>query len=233
MYVVCAASSFNIIQSCLGKATIDILPDELLLEIFSFYILGAQEAEVWRKLVRVCRRWRILVFASPRRLDLYLLCTARTFKKEKLDIWPTLPIEVRFQWGTVWGRHDAYNIMSGLGRHERVRCISLVNIHGTSFKRFIPAMQVPFPELTDLKIELRAYYSPELAPPVLPGSFLSGSAPQLRRLELEGISFPEIHKLHLSASLLVRLVLWNIPRSGYVSPEAMHLQNRNGLSRAI
>jgi hypothetical protein len=147
---------------------------------------------------------------------LYLLCTARNFSKEKLDIWPTLPIEVRFQWDRWWDKCDADNIVSGLERHERVRCISLINIFSTLFERFNAAMQVPFPELTDLKLKLL-----HPSPLVPPGSFLGGSAPQLRSLELYKVSFPEIHKLLLSASLLVQLVLWDIPRSGYVSPEAM------------
>ncbi|KAI0283860.1 hypothetical protein BC826DRAFT_1058076 [Russula brevipes] len=78
-------------------------------------------------------------------------------------------------------------------------------------------MQVPFPALTDIKLKLDELY----IPPILSSSFLGGSAPQLRSLELDGIPFPEIHKLLLSASLLVQLVLWNIPLFGYVSPKAM------------
>ena len=57
------------------RATIDTLPDIVLLDTFDFY-LGKENADelydydVWQILVHVCRRWRSIVFASPRRLDI-------------------------------------------------------------------------------------------------------------------------------------------------------------------
>ena len=57
--------------------------------------------------------------------------------------------------------------------------------------------------------------------PVLPDSFLGGSAPHLRFLGLMSFPFPGIPKLLLSATHLVQIRLWNIPHSGYISPEAM------------
>jgi len=57
--------------------------------------------------------------------------------------------------------------------------------------------------------------------PVLPDSFLGGSAPHLRELILANIPFPSIPKLLLSASGLVKLTLENIPDSGYFSPSTM------------
>lgn len=79
------------------------------------------------------------------------------------------------------------------------------------------AMQAPFPELTDLLL-----WSNETASePVLPNSFLGGSAPRLRYLQLRGIPFPGLPKLLLSAAHLVHLYLYDIPYSGYISPEAM------------
>jgi hypothetical protein len=41
------------------------------------------------------------------------------------------------------------------------------------------------------------------------------------RIELDGIPFPGLPKLLLSATHLVQLVLTNIPHSGYFSPEAI------------
>ena len=52
-------------------------------------------------------------------------------------------------------------------------------------------------------------------------SFLGGSAPRLREVQLADISFPGLGKLLLSTTDLVRLSLHDIPHSGYVSPEAM------------
>jgi hypothetical protein len=76
-------------------------------------------------------------------------------------------------------------------------------------------MQKPFPELTHLEVWIN-----DVAP-VLPESFLGGSAPRLRRLRLNRIPFPSIPKLLLSAHQLVTLNLWNIPDSGYFSPHAL------------
>jgi hypothetical protein len=56
-------------------------------------------------------------------------------------------------------------------------------------------------------------------PPVIPDSFLDGSAPRLRIFTFNNIPFPELPKLLLSATHLVHLRLFNIPHSGYISPE--------------
>jgi hypothetical protein len=50
---------------------------------------------------------------------------------------------------------------------------------------------------------------------------LGGSAPRLRSIELRGIPFPALPKLLLSTHDLDGLFLHDIPRSGYISPEAM------------
>jgi hypothetical protein len=77
-------------------------------------------------------------------------------------------------------------------------------------------MQVPFPELTGLQL-----WSDTETMPVIPDSFLDGSAPRLRRFDLRGIPFPGLPKLLLSASHLVDLWLSQLPHSGYISPEAI------------
>ena len=56
---------------------------------------------------------------------------------------------------------------------------------------------------------------------VLPDSFLGGSAPHLQDLYFDGIPFPGLPKLLLSATHLTDLRLFDIPHSGYFSPEAM------------
>src|SRR6266478_2518652 len=77
-------------------------------------------------------------------------------------------------------------------------------------------MQLPFLDLTWLSL-----FSYGETPPVVPDSFLGGSALHLRYFALDGIPFPGLPKLHLSATHLVDLTLSNIPHSGYISPEAM------------
>jgi len=68
-----------------GRVTIDVLPDVVLLEIFDCYVDKSREEEeedspgiqAWHTLVHVCRKWRSVVFGSPRRLDLRLFCTEK------------------------------------------------------------------------------------------------------------------------------------------------------------
>ncbi|KAI9455751.1 hypothetical protein F5148DRAFT_387464 [Russula earlei] len=77
------------------------------------------------------------------------------------------------------------------------------------------AMQKPFPVLTSLRFGVHSYYTVTS----LPDSFLGGYSPLLRRLWLESCTLPGIPKLLLSTNHLVNLALWDIPDSGYISPQ--------------
>ena len=79
-------------------------------------------------------------------------------------------------------------------------------------------MQEPFPALTSFNLTL---YGPVALHTRIPDSFLGGYAPHLRRLSLENVTFPALPALLSSATDLVTLSLQGIPRSGYISPEAM------------
>ena len=202
-----------------GQAiTINDLPDDVLLAIFDFYVdeykdpepihFRKREIESWQLLVHVCRRWRGLVFASPRRLDLQLCIST----KLSFDVWPTLPLLIH-------GGGPVDNVIAELEYSDRIRQINIFLKPYTTreVESLWTAMQVPFPELTSLHLG----YGDSSSVPVLPDSFLRGSAPRLRYLFLKSISFLGIPKLLLSTTHLVRLFLSNIPHSGYISPEAM------------
>ena len=73
----------------------------------------------------------------------------------------------------------------------------------------------PFPTPTTLTL-----WSSDAKAPVLSDSFLGGSAPRLQKLYLKGIPFPGLRKL-LFATDLVDHSFYDIPHSGYISPEAM------------
>jgi hypothetical protein len=223
-----------LIRSDVGRVlTIDDLSDDVLLEIFDFYVVKYQgllfrepyshiydterKIESWQSLVHVCRRWRCLVFGSPRRLNLQICCTpsrsART--RMSLDVWPALPLLIN----EYVSETSLYNVIAGLEQLESDR-ISQINLdfYATwQVEKLWTAMQVPFPELEGLYLEglLRSYV------PILPDSFLGGSAPRLRHFYLDAIPFPGLPKLLLSTTHLVNLYLCNIPHSGYISPEAM------------
>jgi hypothetical protein len=196
--------------------SIDVLPDEVLLAIFKF--CGArntkQDTQAWQSLVHVCRRWRSVVFGSPNCLDLGLVCTAKTPVKDMLNIWPALPLYIPRcrSWWSSSGVLD--NIIAALECSDRVRTINLVCLPTQHLEKISAAMQVPFPELTDLR--LHSYGTV-----VLPDSFLGGSAARLRHLILFDTPFPNLPKFLLSACHLVSLSIRMVPLSGYFSSEAM------------
>jgi hypothetical protein len=207
--------------------TIDDPSDDDLLAIFDFYVVRYQdrdpitfgdddtksEAESWQSLVHVCRRWRGIVFGSPRRLNLHLVYIPEGFARKPLDVWPALPLHIR---GLVLER-TVDNIIAELEHSDRICHITLF-CHSTSlYEKLWAAMQVPFPELITLNLTLKDGSSAS----ALPDSFLGGSAPRLRCLKLYSILFPGLPNLLLSTTHLVFLSLCNIPHSGYIPPETM------------
>ena len=212
------------------------LPDEVLLAIFDFHVVAAllrshvmptrdgtdtihtrgnritqKGSEAWLSLTHVCRRWRNIVFGSPRRLNLHLVCTPRT--RAKNTLWPDLPLLIQ---GSMSSVSRVNNVIVVLGHGNRICTIHLWELESRQLKKVLAAMQKPFPEMTNLQL-----HTSHKSAPVVPDSFLGGSAPRLRHLDLERIPFPGLPKLLLSAIDLVTLRLHNIPRSGYFSPEAM------------
>ena len=196
------------------------LADDVLLELFYFYVDqtwggdGKKEIEGWQRLVHVCRRWRSVVFGSPRRLNLRLFCTANTLARSMVDIWPALPLVIR-------GYDSINNLVALLERSDLVRRISqfdLWNVSSRKLEDILEAMQVPFPELTHLLL-----HRDDETEPVLPlsDSFLGGSAPRLRSLNFYRIPYPGLSKLLLFSTHLSNLSLGGIPDSGYIPPEAM------------
>src|SRR6266403_3711946 len=169
--------------------------------------------EAWQSLVHVCRRWRNVVFGSPRRLNLRRVCTPKTRARDTLGVWPALPLFIR---GNITISPGDDNIVIALGQSNRVCQVDLWGLENGQSDKVLAAMEVPFPQLTDLR--LTCYGE---TPAVVPDSLLGGSAPHLRIFRLTGVPFPGLPKLHLSATHLVHLHLFNLPHSGYISPKAM------------
>ncbi|KAI9455082.1 hypothetical protein BJY52DRAFT_1417606 [Lactarius psammicola] len=85
------------------------LPDDVLLEIFDFCqknhhtqdddtLRIGRNVWKWHILVQVCRRWRQIIFGSPHRLNLRILCTYRTPVRKNLGIWPAFPIVIDYHY---------------------------------------------------------------------------------------------------------------------------------------
>jgi hypothetical protein len=197
------------------RVTIGALPDNVLLNVFDY----CREVEMvhlwlwpraWHTLVHVCQRWRYIILESPRRLDLYILCADATPVREMLDIWPPLPIRI-----TSHSFGVGNNIIAALEHHDRVCAISLdLTDSPWAILSTGTVLQVPFPALTYLHLQSNGEF-----PPVLPDTFLTGSAPRLRRLLLRHILFPALPNLLLSCVDLFELYLYRIPE--YISPAAM------------
>ena len=178
------------------------------------YYYGSSE---WQRLVHVCQRWRRIIFASPLRLDLTLLCTYGTPVRKNLGCWPPFPIVVDyFTWnGTDRAPNYEVDVTAALERPDRIRDIKLA-VTGSLLGIVASVMQEPFPALTNLWLS-----SKDRNATILPDTFLGGHAPLLQYIYLTGISFPALPTLLLSASDLVYLRLEDIPQGGYISPEAM------------
>ena len=188
------------------------LPDVALLETFDFYV-NQSSMDRWYTLAHVCRKWRKIVFGSPRRLNLRLYCSARTPVRETLDIWPPLPIVIEVYSADTW---DEGNVIAALKHNDRIYKLVIFDIPSSETEKTLTALQQPFPGLTYLLLAFRN----ETAP-LLPASFLGGSAPSLKSLTLDRIPFLALPKLLLTATHLVNLHLRGIPHSGYITPEAM------------
>ena len=203
----------------IDRVTIDILPGDVLLEIFNHYVAEADKengSEEWQTLVHVCQKWRYVVFRSPVRLNLRILCLGRISVREKLALWPPLPIIIA-QYGSSSSKRCEDNIIAALGHNDRVSKIEFI-VPGSLLERVWEAMQKSFVALKD--VDLTAY---EDRAPVVSDSFLGGSAPDLRYLRLFRIPIPlpVLRKLLLSSPNLVTLSLLGIPHSAYFSPEAL------------
>ena len=176
----------------------------------------------WRRLVHVCQRWRCIIFESPLQLDLQLLCTHGTPVRKNLPCWPPMPLIVDYY--TYWDADNSEgegvtpyedDVMAALEHPDRVRYAG-ISVTSPLLGKMAKSMQKPFPILTHLWLS-----SKDGNVPVLPKTFLGGSAPLLRVALLEGIPYPALPTLLLSTTDLVELQLLNIPESGYISPDAM------------
>ena len=168
--------------------------------------------------MHVCRKWRIVVFGSPRRLNLRLPCLASTPVRETLDVWPRLPIVVA---GTLKEESGVDNLVAVLEHNDRICEFSPWNVLSLQLEKVLAAMQQPFPVLTHL--QLQNLQPGDETAVIVPDSFLGGSVPRLQTLFLDRIPFPGLPKLLLSATHLVVLNLWGIPHSGYIPPRRWSL----------
>jgi hypothetical protein len=131
------------------------------------------------------------------------------------------------------------NLITALERRDRTSHIYIYDIHRSELPELIAVMDKPCPILTNFALMMTDYESR----PVLPKTFLGGSAPSLRTLTLAGIEFPTFPEFMLSSTHIVDLSLYDV---GYISPEVMasclaalpklrsfHIQSLSPLSHTV
>ena len=190
------------------------LPEEVLLGIFEFLVERTDTVRymnVWQTLVHVCREWRHIIFSSPRRLNLQLLCMDTNPVRKMLHIWPAFPIVVVT--GGDPNEECADNVVAAFEQPGRVSEIIFEEISSQALEFLTGTIHGPFPQLTTLDITLgdtRQFF---------PEPFPKGFAPRLRSLDLCDVPLSTVSKSMLSASDLVHLSLWHVPIWEYVTPK--------------
>jgi hypothetical protein len=207
-----------------ARVTIDVLPDDLLLEIFDLYReeitcrYPKKPAWEWTTLAHVCRRWQAIILASPRRLHLRVICGLTTPVKKSLDIWPPFPLAIICFPDHTLDEKGEDNLAAALEHRDRISNIHIVDPEGSSVQRLVVAMQEPLPALTTL--HLGSFFQ---GPLVLPDMFLGGYAPRLRSLSLHHVTFSAFPIFVLRATHIVTLRHFEMPPSEYnsISPTVM------------
>ena len=158
--------------------TIDILPEDVLLDIFD----NCERDELnyrtnpysrhrrhgsWHTLAHVCQRWRQIIFESPRRLGLKIRCTNGTPVGKNLDHF--------IRYGQSFTPGDENNLFAALEYPDRIFYIAVTTSSNPLLRKIASAMQDSFPVLTGLLLMSvdRHYWNT----PSLPDGFLGGSAP--------------------------------------------------------
>ena len=121
------------------NVAIETLSDDVLLGIFDFCLDKEKDIDTWYDsvdedseyrrhpydawfaLAHVCQRWRYVVFASPRRLNLRLHCSRRSVR-EMLGVWPAFPIVICDVAGF---SSDGDNVTAAVKQRDRVCEIKL------------------------------------------------------------------------------------------------------------
>ncbi|KAH9008458.1 hypothetical protein EDB85DRAFT_2164366 [Lactarius pseudohatsudake] len=203
--------------------SIESINDDILLSIFNCYRLIDEKSWNlrlgWCKLSRVCRKWRNLLYGSAFHLDMHILCTNGSPVVDTLAHLPSLPLVIDYQDETgTMGAKDELGMSQALQLRDRIRHI-VISVPPASLHKLPVLMDDSYPILEHLCLSSTA--REEDAGLILPMTFM---APNLRYLNLLGISLPTKLPLLSSTVALVTLTLTNIQSSGYFLPK--HLVTR-------
>jgi hypothetical protein len=131
--------------------------DDLLVEIFDAYRVdninpSTYPRNWWYKFAHVCQRWRRVLFASPGRLGVTLVCNSRTPVGDLLANSPPLPLII--YWGnpgTLDSEGSVKNIHVALQHYDRV-CRITLRMPESSLRDVFKSMKGDFPMLETLQL---------------------------------------------------------------------------------
>ncbi|KAI0261344.1 hypothetical protein BC834DRAFT_972759 [Gloeopeniophorella convolvens] len=190
--------------------SIDVLPDEILLEIFDFWHLMVLEdkndplfSDVltqgdWWILSIVCRRWRQILLGSPSRLRLCLHCNSYT-PDHILHFPYSLPLLMAdIEAGHPWDLGYAPRLFEHMNRALKIA------LKGSRYilAKLCAELVRSAPLLEHLVVETS---TPGYVDTRLPSAFFNGSAPRLRRLRLDGIAIVDSPSFRAATARLVSL----------------------------
>jgi hypothetical protein len=188
------------------------LSEDVLLMVFRHYL--DPTSRMWPTLACVCQRWRQIVFSSPLGLDLRVYCNYGMPVLNTLDCGPALPIVIQYGGFPNLdppGPEDYDNVIAALKQSARISSISLTVPSALIEK--LSAISEPFSGLEELDI-----LSQDNVQLTLPSTFRWG--PRLRTLQSARTAFLSFPQLLSTSRDLVYLRLHEIPRDGYLHPEA-------------
>ena len=203
----------------LRMVTINMLPGDVLFEIFDIYRLDALQYSPlggslweWYTLAQVCQRWRSLLFASSRYFDLKVFCTYGSPVRQILSSSLDFPVTARyggFPESNILTAEDEDGVIALLDQPARLFEVQLTATAPIIGKMAtIGLTQQPFSVLEYLRLSTRT--RSEL---VLPCGF--GGTPSLRTLWMVRVSLPPLPRLLSLAQNLVSFQLEEIPSIGY------------------
>ena len=220
LHIVFTATASNIIAGQPWQMiTIDMLPGDVLFEIFDLYRLDALEHSPlggrfweWYTLAQVCQRWRSVLLESSRYFGLKVFCTYGTPSREILSSSLDFPVIARyggFPESNLLTAEDEDGVITLLDHPARLFEVQLTATAPILEKlATLEPTQQPFSMLEHLRLSTRT--KPGL---ILPSEF--GGTPGLRNLWVIRIALPSLPRLMLLAPNLVSLRLEEIPDIGY------------------
>ncbi|KAN0134712.1 hypothetical protein V8E53_007497 [Lactarius tabidus] len=203
------------------------LPDDVLLEMFKYHRLASLTSAPWKwyKLAQVCRRWRFVVFAYPRLLDLRIVSTNNNSIREIPDFWPAaLPVIMRYRSPSAEDEDDILDILKNPARI----CEMDIDITFSLFEKCATLFEQSFPTLEYLRLKSWETVPGGRQALVLPDNSLGSSTLRLRVVHLQDTLFPTLPRLLSASENLVSLQLKNIPASAILTAQDLAV----GLSSA-